>query len=536
MKNLITLLAVCLAMTLTAQDYGSAIIFDSEESYGKYDKMLLQSFKAKYDKNDPVYTEFYTWDGKGDPVPYEPYNQENLGEKPIIKAAYLNANFSCESTLKTEYKLDTLKKVTNMYVYYPTQIAPQLKVIDLPTSEVLTTYNYDTKDWKISHKYEVKDFKKYFGSNPQKAELAKTKQWYENWKKFKKAELEKVNKWNDERVRDFGVRLDEVSSKLKGYLDTRLFTVVDFSYNDKGKLEEFYIDAKSGENVSVGDVFDLYENKSFQDFKLYDRVSLVTVKAVEADRALVKPFSVAKKKIAAALESGNEIAFARSTQLIQQANRGDKPTKRVQVKGECLMCNVYLESLLVNIATTKLIERNFDGPSKFFTSKYTDERYIDINMSEVQDRQEGIEYLFESTSAGMKATDIKSGRIATVNEKEGGMLKGMFSSNRSELINLVMDIMDENIQVVEVLKEKKGKLEKFIGYNALGYDAVSTYLIYKVIAEEVGGRTLEREEEIGKCYVGKRLTDTLVEIKVAKGEKELYSAMQAGDKIRYRVK
>ena len=536
MRNFIILLGLALALSVGAQDYGTAILFDSEESFGKYDKMLLNSFKATYDKNDPVYTEFYTWDGKSVPVPYEPFAQENVGDKPITKAGYLNANFSFDSSLKFDYKLDTLEKVTNMYAYYPISIAPQLKVVDLPTSEVLTTYNYDTKEWGVSKMYEIKDFKKYFGSSPNKSESSKSKTWYANLKKFKEAELDKITKWNEDRINTFGKNLDQVSSRFKGYLDTRLYSVIDFTYSEKGKLEEFYIDAKSSENVSKGDVFEIYQQASFQDFKSYDRVSLVTVQSVEADRALVKPFSLSKKKIAEALESGDKIAFARSEQLIRQSNKGEKPTKRVQVKGECFMCNVYLESLIVNISTTKLIERNFDVVRKYFSSKYTDERFIDLNMSEIQDKQEGIEYLFESTSAGMKATDIETGRIATVNEKEGGMLKGMFSSNRAELINLVMDIMDENIQVVEILKEKKGKLDKFIGYNPLGYESVSTYLIFRVIEEEVGGRTLEREEEIGKCYVGKRLTDTLVEIKVAKGEKELYSAMQAGDKIRYRVK
>lgn len=541
MKQTFTLLITLLICNANAQDFGTAVLFDSGEAYGKYQTILLDNLKNNFDKQHPIYTEFYTWDGKADSTPetYLPFKVEGGEEKPITKALYLKTNFEIKETLKTNYTLDTLGKVVKMFVYYPMTIYPSYKVVDLPTSEVVKAFRYKTDDWKVDEQYEVKDFKKYFGSSPDKSEKNNSKTFALQMKAFKKEELKNVDAFYEKKVREFGKNLSNIANVLKSMNDKRLFKLVDFTFNEKDKLEEFYIDAKASEHVNVGDVFNVYEKTTFGDFRHFDQVSLVsivTVKEVNDTKAKVKPFSLAKKKIGEALASENEIVFARNEELIKAANREDEPMKRVQIKSDCFMCGSYLETMLLGIATTKLLERNFDGPRKFFTDQYTNEKFIDFNMSAVQDKQEGVDYLFENTPAGLKATDVQTGRIASLNQEQGKGLMKLFGSTGPKTVNLCMDIMDKNLEVLEILKEKKGKIEKFLGYNAFGFDNISTFLIYVVKEETVGGRTLEREEEIGKCWVGKRITNTIAEIKINNGEKELYEAMQNGDKIRYRVK
>ena len=53
--------------------------------------------------------------------------------------------------------------------------------------------------------------------------------------------------------------------------------------------------------------------------------------------------------------------------------------------------------------------------------------------------------------------------------------------------------------------------------------------------EKVGGRTIIREEEIGKARLSKALTTTVGEIKIAKGEKALFEALENGDRVRFIV-
>jgi sorbitol-specific phosphotransferase system component IIA len=267
--------------------------------------------------------------------------------------------------------------------------------------------------------------------------------------------------------------------------------------------------------------------------------SIVEVTEAGPDRTKAVPSVFAKKKMTEALQSGDEIVFARSTALINKANRRDEPMKRVQVKRACFMCELYLESILLDLATTKLIERSFDQQRSYFTDQYTDEKFIDFKMEAVQDKQEGVEVIFEKTSTGIKATDVQTGRIVGLEEKEpsgvGGLLK-LQPNRKVQLVNICMDIMDKDLEIIEITKEKKGKIKEFLGYSAFGFENISAFYIMKITEETVGGRTVERAEEIGQVWAKRKKTNTIAEVKVVKGEKELKEALDNGDKIRFKVR
>ena len=350
--------------------------------------------------------------------------------------------------------------------------------------------------------------------------------------KFLKSEGAELDRFYDEKVQSWGKKLEEISKNLKSLSDTKFWKVIDYGYDDKGKLEEFFIDAKRDDNLEDGDVIDIYKQNVIDDFEYYEYLSYVTVKEVFEDKVRVKPFSLMKKKIAEALEGDDDVIFTRSKGLIKDLNRGDEPYKRVQVITDCTSCFSELDRKILSSGSTKLIARNIDGPTQYFTNKYTDEKFLDYNMNELQGRQQGVDYIFEATAAGINATDVETGRIVfTASQEKNGLAK-MMQIGTASVSNLMMDIMDIDFKIVKVLKEKNGRLEKFVAYNPLGFGR--TYNIVKVIEEEVGGRKINREEIIGKCYIGKAYTNTLAEVKVAKGEKELYLALKAGDKIRYR--
>ena len=534
--NRITLIFLfsILSVLLSGQEYGAAILLDSDEVFGHYNEMILKNFKSTYDKQSRGHTEFYTWDGNSESEPevYLPYKTEKLGSMPILKTVYLNTNFSLSREVRATYKFDTLKNVTAMYVYYPHKFEPVLKVVDLPSSEVDVYYKYDTSDWGVKALFLVKDFKKYFGKNPNKMEESNKLLFDSNMNKFLKSEGAELDRFYDEKVQSWGKKLEEISKNLKSLSDTKFWKVIDYGYDDKGKLEEFSIDAKRDDNLEDGDVIDIYKQNVIDDFEYYEYLSYVTVKEVFEDKVRVKPFSLMKKKIAEALEGDDDVIFTRSKGLIKDLNRGDEPYKRVQVITDCTSCFSELDRKILSSGSTKLIARNIDGPTQYFTNKYTDEKFLDYNMNELQGRQQGVDYIFEATAAGINATDVETGRIVfTASQEKNGLAK-MMQIGTASVSNLMMDIMDIDFKIVKVLKEKNGRLEKFVAYNPLGFGR--TYNIVKVIEEEVGGRKINREEIIGKCYIGKAYTNTLAEVKVAKGEKELYLALKAGDKIRYR--
>ena len=313
---------------------------------------------------------------------------------------------------------------------------------------------------------------------------------------------------------------------------TEVSRVLDYGYDEKGKLEDFYIDVPSGSNLQKDDIIDIFVQYEVEDYKYYSKLSVVTIKEVTDGKFKVKPFSLMKKKIAEALEGDADVVFTENRALIREMNRGDEPYKRIQVVSKCGNCYSDMDRKILSMSSTKLIARNIDGLTNYFTSKYNNENFLDYDMINLQNKQEGVDYILEATAAGIKATDVKTGRVAFESSKEKGGLARMLSLDGPNVSNLMMDIMDVDFQIVKVLKEKNGKLEKFIAYNPIGFGR--TYKIVKVYEEEVDDRMVNREEIIGKCYIGKVYTNTLAEVKVAKGEKELYSAIQAGDKVRYR--
>jgi len=435
-KIFLFILAFFVSLALISQDYGSAIILNSDEISDELTRSIIDDFKSSFDKKKRGHVEFYSWDGesKSEPNLYSPYKTGKEGEKPILKAVYLKANFSQDSKLKTAYKL--------------------------------------------------------------------------------------------------GERLEEVSNQLKNNNDSKIWRALDYSFDEKGKLEEFYIDAKLSDNLEIGDVINIYVKRMINDFVYYDYVSDVTVKEVTKDKVRVKPFSLMRKKIAEALEGDTDVVFTRNDRLIKELNRGGAPYKRVQVISDCADCFTDLVRRMYRGGSTKLIARNFDGPRQHFAEKYKDEKFLDYNMEDFQGKQQGVDFIFESNVAGISATDVKTGRIAFVASKEKSGIGKILNIDGPSVSNLMMDIMDVDFEIVKILKEKNGKLEKFVAYNPLGFGR--TYNIVKVIEEEVGGRPVNREEIIGKCYIGKVYSDTLAEVKVAKGKKELYTALQNGEKIRYR--
>jgi len=542
MKSRLTSLLVLVSICAFSQDFGTAVLIDAAPSKGEFQKIFVQAIVEKYNNQSPPYTEFYAWDEnpKSDPEPIEAYNGEDFGATPITQALYLDTQFSFKKTLKTNYQVDTLGNVLRMFVYYPHKVAPRLKMVHLPTSEVIVVHSVDTEDWGIGEQYQVVNFKKYFGDNPKRLERNK-RRFNQKMSAFKKAELKRINQFYTQKVQSYGEKID-LARIIKASKDQRLFKVDEFTLNEKDKWGELYIDAKSTENFAEGDVLKMYQLSTYGDFEIYNQVSnfaIVEVAKAGPDRTKVVPSVFAKKKMTEALQSGNEIVFARSKALIKEANRRDEPIKRVQVKGGCFMCELYLESILLDVPTAKLIERNFEQQRSYFTDQYTDEKFIDFKMEAVQDKQEGVEVIFEKTSTGIKATDVQTGRIVGLEQKEPGGVSGLLKlpPNRNvQIVNLCMNIMDQDLEIIEITKEKRGKIKKFIGYSAFGFENIASFYIMKLTEETVGGRTIEREEEIGQVWIRRKKTNTIAEVKVIKGKKELKQALDNGDKIRFKVK
>jgi len=415
-------------------------------------------------------------------------------------------------------------------------------LMDLTNSEMIEFGLYKLEEHKvnfrskISKKQKLKiDLSKYFGkSDPKKLQRKDRKLYAQKIKEIKKDYAATIDKFYTERAQSLGKNMSSIARSLKSQSDSRLWKKHgEIELNDKGKLKEFYIDATASDNLSKGNVIKVYEKKTFGSMDGYQLVNQVEVKEVMEDKVQVGTIIFGRKKLKKAIESNADLVFARNESLIRKQNKKDKKEKRVQIKGNIPV----LSSLLLKIPSLKLIDRNHETQAQYFTKQYTDEKFIDFDVAEIQFKQEGIDFIFEKTAAGIKATEVETGRIEMLDQekKKGFLGSAIAAGTGAKLKNLCMEILDENIQIIEITDQKKGKIKKVNLYSSLGMQ-LGTLLIYKLIDEKVGSRTLTREEEIGKAWGKKLHTNNIAEYKIKKGNKELFEALENNERIKFKIK
>ena len=67
----------------------------------------------------------------------------------------------------------------------------------------------------------------------------------------------------------------------------------------------------------------------------------------------------------------------------------------------------------------------------------------------------------------------------------------------------------------------------------MGFASCSKIKVVKEIEEEVGGRALLRQEEVGIFTGRKDITQSIKSFKVKSGEKSIYEAVQSGEPLKY---
>jgi hypothetical protein len=524
-----------------SQEFGTAILLKTDEVSGKYEEMVMNQFRESYNKKKPNPTEFYLWTGKNSakPVPYKKFRDSLHQDVPITKMVHLVTRFKANERVEESFKVDTSGKVTAMFLDLQIEANTTYRVINLTNSEII-------KDGKFEMSKKVRagkdlpmqlpiDMKKYFGSkDPKKCKRANPKEYRKVIAEIKKDKKKTVQSNYTQRAKNLGSAMGNLASILKSQDDSKIWKRVgEPSFNDKGKLQNFHIDATSAENLSKGENLEVYEKRTYGSMDGYERVNTVSVEEATADKTKVKALFIGRKKLKKAMEANAELVFARNYDLIKKDNAKSDQVKRVQIKGNL----DPLPALLMKVPNLKLITRDYDTQAGYFTKQYTDEKFIDFNMGKVQGKQEGVDYVFEKTSSGAKATEVATGRIEMLDQqKKKGLLGSMFDfGGGARMKNLCMEILDEGIQVIEVTDQKKGKIKKVHVYCPLGMD-LGTLNMYRLIDEQVGGRTVTRKEEIGKAWVKKLRTDNIAEVKIKKGNKELFKALENNEKVLFTIK
>lgn len=519
-----------------AQNFGSAVVLNSTDISAEYGDKYAEALQKAMLKSGGSDVTYYTWNKKSDsPQMYKPFQNENKKEQPITTVAYLEANLNNFNKFSLSSEVDTTGKVTGYFLNLSQSMHPKFKVVHLPTTEVIISKEVSTHKLKKGGKIKIKDYEKYSKIRPEK--LSRTKKEYQEiLDKIEKDYQREITKHYDETIKQVISNYNEAIMALRSKNDTKLWSIVDAQSQEK-KLQNFWMEATEEDDIQKGENVNVYSKKKYGDITVYEQLTLagVTVEEVTASKTKVKTNIFNRKKITAAIENSYDIVLARNPRLVNSTNVNSDEYKRVQVKSECFTCALRLESMLGTIPNVKLIERQFSPVRDFFVNQYTDEKFIDFKMEKIQGKAEGANYIFELDSKGLKATNVATGRIETVAKKEKeGLLTSLILGNLriADVINVSLDILDLRIDLLE-MEAKKGKAKKVLLYSPVGFGGRWQIKVVKEIDEEVGGRTIVRQEEIGSINARQEKVFTVKEYKVKKGEKEIFEAKESGDRIKF---
>ncbi len=166
-----------------------------------------------------------------------------------------------------------------------------------------------------------------------------------------------------------------------------------------------------------------------------------------------------------------------------------------------------------------LIDLDFAPLVDLFRERFKQEKFIN---SDFTPKSIGAKYLLNKDKDVVSLVDVATGEVIfNYNTPEG--VKG--------LMDQTMGVFNQEIEIIKVTKEKKGKVKKVLLYSPFGFSGSSNYVVYKATYEEVNGKKLMRPIEIGQCNLYGSDGVVVLESSVGGDDGEMYNAIQNNEEI-----
>ena len=189
----------------------------------------------------------------------------------------------------------------------------------------------------------------------------------------------------------------------------------------------------------------------------------------------------------------------------------------------CLLCYSLLESKLLGLENIEIVEREHLKELGFFIEKFKGEQFMDFDMNDLQGKQLGVQVILQVNNRQIQATDVKTGKL----------LETASSTYDAKLAKLFLDAFEKDIELLDVIDEKKGKINELVVYHPFGFTDRQKLIVYEIIEEKVGSELMERQVEIGEGYISDMISDKIAPLKIGKGKKEIYKAMSENRKLKF---
>ncbi|HFA50151.1 MAG TPA: hypothetical protein ENJ95_14165 [Bacteroidetes bacterium] len=527
MKKLFTFFILFIAIQLAAQEKtGIAVLVDKSQITDFYQKKIFGQFVENLKTSKRNNYLIYDWKEKTHSVVYDRVLNENNTDQPVEQLVFVLPTIKYERIPALQLTADSTGKTVSAFYNMVFESDLYYKVIDFRTSEIISTGEVKAAYADMhfpKNKLEVTDFAKYFKGDPYRLKSTNYKIYREGEKRTYLAYKEKINKIYDKAAEHCAKSTATIPAIINGLQDKRVYKIINLDASKVGKkLVELEMDGGDADFISKGDYVYLYENVSFGEKKTTKLLAAATVKGTSENKSALKIIPFQRKKAAKAITEKRDVFLVRNKNVINEINNKNGESYKISLDKNCLFCAHQLEMSLKKLEHIEILERAHMAELKFFTEKFKNEKFIDFDMDDMQGKQQGVQVVLQLQKKGIKATDVKTGRVL-----EAGTV-----TYDSKLATLFLDMFDKEIELLEVSGQKKNKINEVIAYHPFGFVAGQKIYAFEVAEEKVGGKVLERNIELGEGRVQRLISDKVAPVKITKGKKDIYAAKNANKKIR----
>jgi hypothetical protein len=419
------------------------------------------------------------------------------------------------------FKKDTTGKVTSTYFALYSLSQYNFILTDLRTSEILyfkSKYGRDIKEREATSM--SVDMAKYFGKTDPARLLANAPRDYQIilnkiWSDFQPS----FQKYYEDRTPDFQNML--ATAVMNPVVNTP--QKIQAPFVDNGKLKEFKCAPIPGVQYFDGLFVTVFSLDTIGNYVIPQNYKWWVVEELNDglwNLDTYFPIPSRNKDAGEALEAGRQLYYLPGEIPYAGILTAEEPIT-IDIRGLNLASAGDIYNFLSRSPRIRLINTLEQSTLDKLHERFKGGQFVDSGYSL---SSLGARYILTASDAQFSLQDAQSGTvIATCPSNYGD--KGVY--------DLLQKALDLKVSIIKPTNEKKGAIKEALIYSPMGFYEDFYFDVIHRTVENVNGKSLYREQEIGKGWVlnEERYGYVFAEAKFQKGEKEIGDAYNSKQEI-----
>jgi hypothetical protein len=514
MKTVLLILVCCMVSICTAHSQTYAITLDAPNSELPVNKKTLDDMLAKLKSS--LQSNAFLYD-----VGYRELSVDtSFNKNPEVACDYLlTVFFEVYENYEPEltFARDTNKKIT--HAYFPAGVLTRYNIVmtDLRTDEMVQFASKQGQSFDESNKPKtiavpIEEVHKAFPGGPDAVRLRSKTEYAKAEQKLQSAYKAKLQAHYMEHRLPVQNYVLGVINKMK---PTKLH-VISNPLIENGKLKGFEFTPESVKGYDKEDwlpvfTLDTLGDYIYPNFYKYWEVDEIVGNKVKAGTHFLIPSE--NKDAGEALAAGKILYTSNQEHPFSMCTAKEDPII-IDVQGADLHKEIEVFKFLARSPRMKIINSMQADIVGRFHERYKGGQFVDSGYGLTP---LGAQVILSGSDADYQLLDARSGTVLGRTPKSYGD-KGIF--------DLFQKALDLKIRIIKPIDQKKDVLKSALVYSPIGFYDQFYFDVMQVTPEQVNGKTIYRESEIGRgnIYTVGSYGYHFAEAKFNKGEKEIYAA------------